>query len=304
MRIMHCFNWKLQDIIPEIQKIKNQGFDAVQINPIQRLKEDDASAWWMSYQPVGFEIGNYYGSKEDLTKLCKCCEQVGLQVFADVVINHVGALEAGSLELHHRVDINLRSNPSYWKIKTNVTNWQNRNEVVICCMGLPGLNVYHPDIEDKIVNFLNELIDCGVTGFRFDAAKSIGLPSEGYRFWPNLVSRLKKQGLFLYGEVIFEEDKRILDEYSEYMNILGNYDCSDISKMVKYAESHDTYLSEDKLGYTRSRSSETILADYCHITTVYPHSMFYVRPWDNTWQSDQIRQAHEKVKVKEYIKRF
>lgn len=303
MRIMHCFNWRLQDIIPEIQRIKSQGFDAIQINPIQRLKEDGLSEWWMSYQPVGFDIGNYFGTKADLINLCKACEEAGLLVFADVVINHVGAKEAGSLEPHPRVAQELRDNPNYWKVKRNVTDWKNRYEVIHCCMGLPGFNVYNQEIEDRIVNFLNELIDCGVMGFRFDAAKSIGLPSEGYRFWPNLIYRLKKYGLFLYGEIIFEENRRILDEYSEYMNILGNYDCSDHSKMVKYAESHDTYLSDGQLGYTKNTPSKEILRSYCALANNYEHTMFYVRPWDNTWQNEEIKRAHTKKRAKEYIKK-
>ena len=48
MRIMQCFNWRLKDIIPNLEQIKEQGFDAIQINPIQRLKEDGLKEWWMS----------------------------------------------------------------------------------------------------------------------------------------------------------------------------------------------------------------------------------------------------------------
>ena len=303
MRIMQCFNWRLKDIIPNLEQIKEQGFDAIQINPIQRLKEDGLKEWWMSYQPVGFEIGNYFGTKEDLVALCKACENVGIQVIADVVINHVGSSLEDNLTPHPRVEETLRNNPEYWKPKWNVSDWHNRLDVIHNCMGLPGLNVYHPDIEDRIVTFLNELIDCGVMGFRFDAAKSIGLPSEGYRFWPNLIYRLKKYGLFLYGEVIFEEDRKVLDEYSEYMNILGNFDCSDQSKMVKFAESHDTYLSEDNLGYTRYLPSESILNTYCSLVEGYEHTIFYARPWDNTWTREEIKRAHFKKRAKVYVKK-
>ncbi len=303
MRIIQCFNWKLQDIIPEVGKIKEQGFDAIQINPIQRLKMDGLREWWMSYQPVGFEIGNYFGTREDLMILCKECSEVGLLVFADAVINHVGSKEEGSLEPHPRVDENLRNNPEYWRIKQNVSDWHNRNEVITHCMGLPGLNLYHPEVENRIVQFLKDLIACGVSGFRFDAAKSVGLPSEGYSFWKNLTSRLSGLDLFLYGEVIFEEDRRILDEYSEYMNVLGNYDCSDWSKMVKYVESHDTYLSDDNLGYTKNRSSEEILYNYCSLVGEFDHTLFYTRPWDRTWEREEIKIAHARSKNREYVKK-
>jgi len=45
MRIVQCFNWRLIDIIPNLRLIKEQEFDAVQINPIQPLKEDGLKEW-------------------------------------------------------------------------------------------------------------------------------------------------------------------------------------------------------------------------------------------------------------------
>ena len=93
MRILHCFNWKLIDIIPNLERIKDQGFDAIQINPIQPLKEDGVQEWWMSYQPISFKIGNYFGTKEDLKLLCGEASKYDIRIFADVVINHMGADE-------------------------------------------------------------------------------------------------------------------------------------------------------------------------------------------------------------------
>jgi alpha-amylase len=289
MRILHCFNWRLEDVISILPKAAEQGFEAIQINPIQPLKEDGVREWWMSYQPVGFSIGNYFGSREDLIKLCQCAKLYGISIYADVIINHVGAAVNDNFMPHEKVDEKLRNNPLYWKPKKNVSDWKNRDDVIHNCMGLPGLNVYNKDVEDMIVVLLNDLIDCGVSGFRFDAAKSIGLPSEGYRFWPNIIYRLKKYGIYLYGEVIFEENKKVLDEYSLYMNVLGNYDCSDINKMVKYVETHDTFLSDDNLGYTKNIPSNDIARYYYDLSSKYNNTLFYARPFDDTWKSDIIR---------------
>src|SRR5699024_7237665 len=139
---------------------------------------------------------------EELIAFTQKCRQLGLRVYADAIINHMGANNHNPLEHNELVDPILKNNPNYWKEKVKVTNWHNRQDVIHNCMDLPGLNVYNKDIEDMIFNFLNKLIDCGISGFRFDAAKSIGLPSEGYRFWPNLIYRVKVYRLFLYGEVI------------------------------------------------------------------------------------------------------
>lgn len=299
MRIISCFNWKLTDISKNYKLIKEQGFDAVQINPIQPLKEDGIKEWWMSYQPVDFKIGNVFGTKEELINLCNRCNEVGLRVYADAVINHMGADPKNNFKPHIKVNEKIRNNPEYWKEKVKVTNWKDRQDVINHCIDLPGLNVYNKDVEDTIVNFLNELIDCGITGFRFDAAKSIGLPSEGYNFWPNLIYRLKKYGMFLYGEVIFEEDKKVIDEYAKYMHVLGNYDGSNKDMMVKFVENHDTFLSDDTLGYTKNISSKEILKWYKDMIMQYKNTLFYTRPFDDTWKSSEIKEAHKKAKILE-----
>ena len=69
MRILHLFNWPLRDINYHLDKIASQNFNAIQINPIQPLKEDGYKEWWMSYQPCAFKIGNIYGSEKYLLML-------------------------------------------------------------------------------------------------------------------------------------------------------------------------------------------------------------------------------------------
>ena len=293
MRILHCFNLKLNDIISNLEKVKEQGFDAIQINPIQPLKEEGLKEWWMSYQPIAFSIGNYFGTKEDLKLLCAEASKYDIKIFADVVINHMGADENDNLIPHPKVDSKLQKK-EYWRNKVKVKDWKNRQDVIHNCIDLPGLNVYHKDVEDMIVIFLNELIDCGISGFRFDAAKSIGLPSEGYRFWPNIIYRLKKYGLFLYGEVIFEEDIKVRDEYAAYMHLLGNYDCTDKDQMVKYIENHDTFLSDGALGYSKNWPSKIIVDEYCNLVKYYENTLFYIRPFDDSWQSEKIKESQKK----------
>ena len=149
MRILHCYNWKLNDIIPILEKVKEQGFDAIQINPIQPLKEDGLKEWWMSYQPIGFSIGNYFGTKEDLIKLCNEASKYDIKIFADVVINHMGAAIDDNFKPHPKVDPKLMK-PEYWKNRVKVKDWKNRQDVIHNCIDLPGLNVYHKDVEDMI----------------------------------------------------------------------------------------------------------------------------------------------------------
>ena len=113
-------------------------------------------------------------------------------------------------------------------------------------MGLPGLRTDNYDLQDKIIDFLNKLIDCGADGFRFDAAKNIALPSENNcNFWIRVLGELKKKDLFNYAEVIFTP-KNLIDEYCKYINVLTDSIGSDKSKLVTFVESHDSYL-DDKI---------------------------------------------------------
>jgi len=292
MRVVECFNWKIKDIIPRLEEFKKQGFDAIQINPIQPLKENNEKEWWMSYQPIDFKIGNIYASKKEIIDLCNEASNTGLRIIGDVVINHMGATLNDSLTPHEKVNPILKNNPNYWRKKIKVKDWDNRQEVITCCIDLPGLNVYHKDIEQMIINFLKELIECGITGLRFDAAKSIGLPSEGYNFWPNITKELRKYNLYLYGEVIFERNVQIVDEYCKYMNVLGNFDGSDLTKMVSYVETHDTYLSTDSLGYTKYINTEDIIKKYQELVKIYENTLYYIRPFDESWKCSEIREAN------------
>jgi len=296
MRILHLFNWRIKDINYLLDKISSQNFNAIQINPIQPLKEDGFREWWMSYQPCGFSIGNVYGSKADLIELCNNAEKYNIKIFADVVCNHMAGSVDDELLPHEKVDPILRNNISFWKEKRNIHNWEDRKEVTSCCMGLPGLNVSNSELQDIIIDFLNELIDCGVMGFRFDAAKSIALPEEGNDFWAKAIYCLKKYGMFLYGEVIFASQE-LIDSYCKYMNVLTNSCGKDINRLVGYVESHDTYLSDDNLGYTKNVDSNVIAENYKNLSMKYPNTLFYARPYDDTWKSETVKNAN-KILVK------
>ena len=76
-------------------------------------------------------------------------------------------------------------------------------------MGLPGLNPNSEIVQSKIIKMLNEYLDLGVQGFRFDAAKSIALPEEGCNFFPVITYSLKRWLPLIYGEVLFADKELI-----------------------------------------------------------------------------------------------
>ena len=64
-RILSLFDCPLKDVKRLLPIISKQGFNVVQISPLQKNKIDETNGWWLLYQPLGFEIGNSIGTKEE-----------------------------------------------------------------------------------------------------------------------------------------------------------------------------------------------------------------------------------------------
>ena len=84
--ILHCFNWKYNDIKAELKNIAAAGFTSVQTSPAQIPV--NSGLWYYLYQPMGFNIGtNDLGTKGELKELCDEAEKYGIKVIVDVVAN-------------------------------------------------------------------------------------------------------------------------------------------------------------------------------------------------------------------------
>ena len=301
-RILQLFNCPIREIKEWLPAIKAQGFDYIQISPLQNNKVDHTDGWWLLYQPLGFEIGNKLGSKDDLYELCKEARKYAIGIIADAVINHVAnKCDEEPLEPHPDVDRDLLENDGCFKRKAQITNWDDRGQVTNLCMGLPGLNPNSPIVQNKITNMLNNYIDLGVDGFRLDAAKSIALPSEGCSFYNNVLNSLNRELPLIYGEVLCPTPE-LIEGYSEYMKVLTNSDFHDKSRIVSFAESHDTYLSTDDLGYTREWPIEKVLYEYLRLAGEEGKSeniLFCPRIFSDdwhAWKSSEVQRANQYVK--------
>ncbi|MCI6107722.1 MAG: alpha-amylase family glycosyl hydrolase [Candidatus Faecimonas sp.] len=294
MRILQCLNWQLDSVAEVAPIIREQGFQAVQVGPLQPLKEDGYEHWWMSYQPCALTIGNQYGSRDDFIRLCDILHNEGLLVFPDVVCTHVAGAVDGTLSPHEKVDHKLTENPKFWREAKFIDNWDDRFQVIHYCAGLPTFDLSNTELQDYVICFLNDLISCGADGFRFDSAKSIPTPSEGCNFFPRVLSNLNSNHLFNYGEVIFA-DESLISMYTDYLDVLTNTwsECKD--NVVLFSESHDSFLG---LGYTRDKSSREVTLDYAHVVDNFPKTIYYARPFDDEWKSSAIKEIHQKSLVK------
>ena len=294
IRILNLFDCKLDTIKELLPIIKSQGFNAVQISPLQNTKNDFSNEWWMLYQPLNFELGNRLGSKKDLEDLCIEANKYGIIIVADTVINHLAnKAENDPLTPNPLIDRDILNNSSCFKEKRNITNWDNRYEVTHYCMGLPGLNPNNEIVQSKVIKMLNEYLDLGINGFRFDAAKSIALPSEGCDFFPIVTYSLKRWVPLVYGEVLFA-DEELIGKYVNYMKVLTNSYSWNKEGVIRFIENKDSYLSKD-LGWTKYKNVYDITNEYYDLASNFPNTKYYARNYSNDWhewKSNKIKEAN------------
>ena len=296
-RILSLFDCPLRDVKRLLPEISRQGFNIVQVSPLQRNKVEGNDEWWLLYQPLGYEIGNKIGTKEELYDLCQEARRYGIHIVVDAVINHVANKnEEAFLVPHPFTDPELLADSDCFKPPIQITNWDDRNQVINRCLGLPGLNPNNPIVQRKTISMLNEYIDLGVDGFRFDAAKSIALPEEGCNFFPNVIYHLKRWLPIIYGEVLFA-DKELIERYARYMKVLTNSDAYNKDTIIRFIENKDSFLSKD-LGYTKTWPKERITREYIDLCGEYPNTLYYARNYTDDWhewQSHGVREANKRL---------
>ena len=89
---VHLFEWSWNDIATECeQHLGPKGFAAVQVSPPQ--KSIIRSEWWSRYQPLSYEITGRGGTRAEFQSMINRCKAVGVDIYADAVINHMAALD-------------------------------------------------------------------------------------------------------------------------------------------------------------------------------------------------------------------
>ena len=243
--ILHCFDWSYNEIKAALPDIKAAGYVAVQTSPVQQPKDYNATwtggdQWWKLYQPLGFTIADgdtWLGTKEELTELCAVAEnQYGIKVIVDVVANHLANKTGGGgwAQVNENIDPELYKE-EYFHTSTAGVNDGSRADMTQNQMGMPDLNTGNEFVQQKVYDLLVECVDCGVDGFRFDAAKHIELPNDpvGSDFWSAILNGVDKDGtiqgirayaaskgqsVFIYGESLSgNAGTSWVDEYTSYM---------------------------------------------------------------------------------------
>lgn len=287
-KILHCFLWKLKDITNNLESIKQSGYTAVQVSPLQPIKK--GNEWWCDYQPIAFKVGNRYGSKQDLIELCSKAREKGIKIIVDVVLRHVAGRSDGKLVPHEDVDNALKSNPRFWTNAENTTDYHNRTAAITKAFGMPMLDYNNKELQDIYINYLDDLRECGASGFRVDMGKHFALNEEGSNFWERVFGR--HSSLFNYAECL-ECSKELLDKYTKFIKVLTDSTASNKEKMVIFIMSHDT---KETWGLTKKMDDKVIVKEWEHLLKTNDKSdvLFYPRRFSNLWRSEEIKRINLK----------
>lgn len=292
MRIIQMFHYNFKEIIPLLPKIKEQGFDYIQISPCNGTKQDnrDWKEFWIQYQPTNLKIGNkQVGTKDELIELCSKAKAFNIGIIADVVLRHVATCNYNNTKPHELVDKALIK---FIVDRPRLFNDDNRFDVIYNNTGMPMLDYENKEYQQLVINYLDELLECGISKFRLDQYKHYSLPNEFNQgtFVKNVMGRYPKN--IWIGEVLFENNKELLNEFTKYAYVHSMNGIQDNDKIVRAIENHDTYLNNDGVGYTKFINDDTIISEYKFLCTYSKHTMFYCRPFNNSWMNPIIKSAN------------
>ena len=327
--MLHAFNWSYNTIKENLPAIAAAGYTTVQTSPVQQPKDystsgDVTGQWWKLYQPISFHIAeqSWLGTKDDLKSLCDEADKYGIKIICDIVSNHIAnADEARPDSVSNQVK---KYEPEFYKKRRTYTRTYkgdaNDSSVQAVVQGhvskCPDLVTNDTAVQTYIINLLKECIDCGVDGFRFDAAKHIETEDDGEYasdYWKNITSSAssyytQKTGddLYIYGEILNNcGADRSYSSYTRYINVTDNRTGDAVlynvtrgkastatnakyksgvaaSNAVLWAESHDTYEgSSGSSGFSNTAdvSDENVVKAWAIVASRKDSTaLFFARP--------------------------
>ncbi|MBP2437392.1 carbohydrate binding domain-containing protein [Microbacterium amylolyticum] len=209
------------------------GYGFVQTSPPQ--EHVLGSEWWTYYQPVSYKLESRLGTEAQFQSMIDTCNEAGVGVIVDVVINHMagkpegGVGWAGTPFTHYSYE-GTYGDQDFHSCRRDIRDYQSRWEVQECnLVGLSDLNTSSGYVQQTIADYLNDLANRGVAGFRIDAVKHISA-DDMWGIWNRVENR---DSLYVMQEVIRANEPVQPEEY------LGIGDIHEFSFGRKLKEAFD-----------------------------------------------------------------
>ncbi len=180
---VHLFEWRWSDIARECEVFLGpRGYKGIQISPPSEhaiiRSASQFFPWWQRYQTVSYKLDqSRSGTGAELTDMVNRCKAVGVDIYADVVINHMtagsGTGSAGSVYTKYsypavpytQIDFNSPCSIDSYAVQSQVQNCE--------LVGLSDLQTASELVRTKIADYLIALNALGIAGYRIDAAKHV-----------------------------------------------------------------------------------------------------------------------------------
>lgn len=339
--ILHAWSWSFDTIAKNMKDIAEAGYTYVQTSPantcyvgeeggmalFSKDGDKERGKWYYHYQPTDWKIGNYMlGTRDDFKAMADSAMKYNVKIIVDVLPNHTAIDTAAVLPGLLRA-VGGRENLYHANGFKPITKWNDRLECTTGEMGgLPDVNTENPDFQYYYLQYVNDLVNLGARGFRYDTAKHIGLPSDPLDpkakqndFWDIATGRkgvkglslLMPDSLFIYGEVL--QDKNVKEkEYAEYVDLTAsNYghtlrhalekqsgDSANLAdwshptpdNLVTWVESHDTYANAHESAHL---NDDAIRQGWVYLVSrAQGTPLFFSRPAgrtpENYWGNNRI----------------
>jgi len=284
--IFHTFNQQYREVTKFVCTLADQGYSHVQISPAQ--KSNPSQEWWARYQPSDYSVIEGLGAEADLSNLTKTAHGCNIKVIADVVFNHMADLNGNITKFP-----NL--SPADFNTPSCGINYNDGNRIteLNCWLGsLPDLK-FTENVKRIQKAHLRKLLDLGVDGFRFDAAKH--MPPEVVRDYINYINQETKGKAWNYLEVIEDHDTKAEDynwiaadeDFVLYNSMRGVFSSDgdlrslpttavNDSRSVTFGANHDTIRIID------GKRNDNALNPYDDITDSYLATAYVLARQDGT----------------------
>lgn len=174
------FSWKFDSIADACtDTLGPAGYGYVQTSPPQEHIAGDQ--WWTQYQPVSYDISGRLGDRAAFESMVNTCNGAGVEVVVDAVINHMAAGDGtgtgGSEYTKYSYPNASYGDNDFNDCREDIADYGDRDQVQSCeLVGLSDLKTGSDYVQQRIADYMNDMLDMGVAGFRVDAAKH--MPTE------------------------------------------------------------------------------------------------------------------------------
>ncbi|XP_057650021.1 pancreatic alpha-amylase 2a5-like isoform X2 [Chionomys nivalis] len=190
--IVHLFEWRWVDIAKECERyLAPKGFGGVQVSPPNEniVISNPSRPWWERYQPISYKICTRSGNEDEFKDMVKRCNNVGVRIYVDAVINHMcgaggGAGTSSTCGTYYNANNRDFPGVSYsanhfndGKCNGEINNYNDANQVRNCRLtGLLDLALDKSYVRGKVIDLGGEAIKSSeyfgngrVTEFKYGA---------------------------------------------------------------------------------------------------------------------------------------